>query len=367
MNFFDPDGWANGQALEAALHAQREGPLRWVPGLEVFAVLGHAEAVEVLSDPARFTSSEGTGLSPGGTTGRSLNLMDGPPSRELRGLVQQVIDRPLEPALEAQLAQDAGEAIDRARAKGSADALGDLGEVVARGTFARVFGLAPGEVTTLARLTEGLSRSGRARDAQEAADAALRDLLRQGLSDGREGPFWDLGQRALAKGLTAEDAMFLLRLVVQTGHESTAQAIAGAVHAALEAGLPFACDAKATDEWLRWTSPLVRFARVAREDTSVSGVGIRKGARLAVLFPVVNRDPRVFTTPERLVLDRAPNPHLAFGAGPHACAGSRLARRQLSAVMEALAKVPRPSLSGAPPRLVSSVTRGFVRVPLTFP
>ena len=366
MNFFDPNGWANGEAFRAALHAQAEGPLRWVTGPQVLAVLGHAEAVEVLSDTGRFSSKRGTGLAEGGTRGRSLNLDDAPRSLELRRLVQAFLDQPASGNSQAQLVHRVREAVERAKTKRNADALADLGEPIARGTFGDQLELSVDEVSTLARLTEGLARSGMNGDAQAAADAGLRAVLRAGLMEGRPGRFWELGREAIRRGLTEEDAMFLLRLVVQTGHESTAQAIAGAVHAALEMKLPFHGSGRAVEEWLRWTSPLIRFSRVATRDTPLAGVTVREGTRLVVVFPVVNRDPRVFDKPHVIRLDRAPNAHLAFGAGPHACAGARHARVQLAAVMQALADVPRPALAGEPTRLVSAVTRGFASVPLRF-
>lgn len=364
VNFFDPNGWANGEAFEAALHAQREGPLRWVAGPNVLAVLGHAEALTVLSDTEQFTSKRGTGLTEGGTTGRSLNLDDAPRSLELRRLVQGFLDGPGVSSSRLQLRAE--DAVERARAKRDADALADLGEPIARGSFGEQLELSVEEVTRLAQLTEGLARSGLNRAAQIAADAELRSLLHAGIVEARPGRFWELGREALRRGLSEEDAMFLLRLVVQTGHESTAQAIAGAVHAALESKLPFDGSARAVEEWLRWTSPLIRFSRVATQDTQLAGVPVREGTRLVAIFPVVNRDPRVFEAPHVIRLDRAPNPHLAFGAGPHACAGARHARAQVAAVMQALNEVPRPALAGEPTGLVSAVTRGFTSVPLRF-
>lgn len=366
MNFFDPSGWANGQAFEAARHAQREGAVRWVPGAEGLAVLGHAEALEVLSDSERFTSRRGTGLSAGGTSGRSLNLDDPPRSLELRRLLQTVMDQPETEESRERLVQSANEAVHRARDRGHADALADLGEPVARASFGRRFGLDADELTLLCRWTEGLARSGAERLAQHRADDALRAFLRLGIADARHGTFWELGRSAMERGLTPEDAMFLLRLVVQTGHESTAQAIAGAVHAALEHDLPFDASPRALEEWLRWTSPLIRFARVATRRTTVGAFEVDEGARLIVVFPIVNRDPEVFAEPESIELQRAPNPHLAFGWGPHACAGARLAKQQLGAVLEALQHVDRPTLSAPAVRLTSSVTNGFVRVPLRF-
>lgn len=366
MNFFDPSGWANGQSFEAARHAQREGPVRWVPGADVLAVLGHVEALEVLSDSERFTSRRGTGLAAGGTTGRSLNLDDPPRSLELRRLLQTVMDQPETSESRRLLVQSANDAVSRAQARGEFDALSDLAAPVARASFGRLFGLEADELTLLCRLTEGLARSGRDRLVQQGADDALRSFLRAGLAESRTGAFWDLGRAAMERGLTNEDAMFLLRLVVQTGHESTAQAIAGAIHAALEHQLPFDSSPRALEEWLRWTSPLIRFARVATRRTTVGAFGIAEGARLVVVFPVVNRDPAVFTNPETIDLQRAPNAHLAFGWGPHACAGARLAKQQLAAVLDALREVDRPSLSAPPVRLESAVTHGFVRVPLRF-
>ncbi len=366
MNFFDPSGWANGRAFEAARHAQREGPVRWVPGANAFAILGHAEALEVLSDSDRFTSRRGTGLTPGGTTGRSLNLDDPPKSLELRRLLQNVLDQPETPPSRCLLVECAREAVGRAHALGEADGLADLGEPVARASFGRRFGLEPDELALLCRLTEGLARAGTDRQLQQRADDALRSVLRAGMAEARRGAFWDLGRSAMERGLTREDAMFLLRLVVQTGHESTAQAIAGAIHAALEHQLPFDSSPRALEEWLRWASPLIRFARVATRRTSVGAVDVDEGTRLIVMFPVVNRDPAVFPDAETIDLQRAPNAHLAFGWGPHACAGARIAKQQLGAVLEALREVTRPTLSAPAARLTSSVTNGFVRVPLRF-
>ncbi len=334
--------------------------MRWVPGPEVFVILGHAAASEVLTDSSRFSSRLGAGLVAGGTSGRSLNLDDPPRSVELRRIVHDLLDTEFLPdgLIETVVA--------RAIERGEADALRDLGEPIARGVFAHVVGLEEADVRRLCELTEGLARSGLDRERQARADAELKRVLSIGIAEQRPGPFWNVARAAMERGLTDEDAMFLLRLVVQTGHESTAQAIAGAVYAALQAELPFDGRPLAVEEWLRWTSPLIRFARVAVDDTSVCSVHLPRGARVVVLFPAVNRDESVFHSPGQLELERTPNPHLAFGAGPHRCVGARLARRQLSEVMRALASVDRPRLLGAPARLVSAVTRGFLTVPIAF-
>ena len=56
----------------------------------------------------------------------------------------------------------------------------------------------------------------------------------------------------------------------------------------------------------------------------------------ALVLPSANRDPEVFDDPETFVLDRSPNPHLAFGHGPHKCAGAPMARAELRIALEEL-------------------------------
>ena len=58
-------------------------------------------------------------------------------------------------------------------------------------------------------------------------------------------------------------------------------------------------------------------------------------------FPAANRDPSVFEDPDRVILDREKNPHIAFGVGIHRCAGSNLARMEMRvAIEEWLKRIP---------------------------
>ncbi|MEM9514551.1 MAG: cytochrome P450 [Actinomycetota bacterium] len=96
----------------------------------------------------------------------------------------------------------------------------------------------------------------------------------------------------------------------------------------------------AVEEFLRAYAP-VTMARRMIEDTDYNGCPIRAGERILMNFPGANRDPEVFDEPERVILDRQQNRHLAFGAGIHRCAGSNLARMELRvAVEEWLAHMP---------------------------
>jgi cytochrome P450 family 142 subfamily A polypeptide 1 len=92
----------------------------------------------------------------------------------------------------------------------------------------------------------------------------------------------------------------------------------------------------AIEELLRFVSPVIGFIRTVTEDHEYKGTELRAGDRVLMLYQSANRDERVFDRPDELILDRDPNPHLAFGIGPHYCLGSNLARTELKVVFQEL-------------------------------
>ncbi len=92
----------------------------------------------------------------------------------------------------------------------------------------------------------------------------------------------------------------------------------------------------ALEELLRLYAPNQGFARTATRDVEVRGRTVRAGEMAALVLPSANRDPDVFPDPETFVLGRTPNPHLAFGHGPHKCAGVAAARAELRIALEEL-------------------------------
>lgn len=96
----------------------------------------------------------------------------------------------------------------------------------------------------------------------------------------------------------------------------------------------------AIEEFLRAYSP-VTMARIAAQDADLGGQHVAKGSRVLLTFPAANRDPAVFENPDTVILDRQHNRHIAFGVGVHRCAGSNLARMEMTiAVEEFLRRVP---------------------------
>jgi cytochrome P450 PksS len=83
----------------------------------------------------------------------------------------------------------------------------------------------------------------------------------------------------------------------------------------------------AVEELLRYTNPLeTTTPRYAREDVTLAGVLIPRGALVLAAVASANRDATQFDDPDRLDITRRENRHLAFGLGAHFCLGAPLAR-----------------------------------------
>ena len=109
--------------------------------------------------------------------------------------------------------------------------------------------------------------------------------------------------------------------------------------------IPSACD-----EPLRLYTPNQGFARPATRTTKMRGQQIEAGEQVALVLTSANRDPDIFPEPDRFVLGRTPNPHIAFGQGSHKCAGKHVAELEMGLTLdELLAATDHFSLAGEVP------------------
>ncbi|MFD8537431.1 cytochrome P450 [Streptomyces rubrogriseus] len=125
----------------------------------------------------------------------------------------------------------------------------------------------------------------------------------------------------------------------------------------------------ALDELLRWIShrTSVGLARIALEDVEVHGTRIATGEPVYVSYLAANRDPDVFPDPDRIDLDRDPNPHLAYGNGHHFCTGAVLARMQTELLVDTLLeRLPGLRLA-VPAEQVAWRRKTMIRGPRTLP
>jgi cytochrome P450 len=125
--------------------------------------------------------------------------------------------------------------------------------------------------------------------------------------------------------------------------------------------------AKATEESLRWTSPIGMFPRVVQADTELGGVPLAAGTRIGVLIASANRDERHWEDPDRFDLRRATVKHLAFSRGPHVCPGAYVSRQQVArAALPALLDLPGVRLATANVPYRGWVFRGPARLDIVW-
>jgi cytochrome P450 len=170
------------------------------------------------------------------------------------------------------------------------------------------------------------------------------------------------------------DVLAYCQIIVVAGNETTRNATTGGMLAFIEhqdqlRKLQKSPDllGPAIEEVLRWTSPIIHFARTAAHDTVLHGKQIREGDTLALFYPSANRDEDVFERPYEFDITRDPNRHLAFGIGEHFCAGAHLARLELEfAFKYLLPRIDEIELAGPVQRLHSNLVGGIKHLPVRY-
>ena len=161
------------------------------------------------------------------------------------------------------------------------------------------------------------------------------------------GDFFSALTRAEVDGrpLTRDEMMGFANLTFAGGRDTIIQSVAGVVghlaahpeHLAALRDNPAMLNT-AAEEFFRFLSPLTHIGRVCPQATEVLGVPVAVGERISLVWASANRDAAVFTDPDAVVLDRKPNPHVAFGTGPHNCLGALHARLLVRTLLSCLAR-----------------------------
>ena len=120
----------------------------------------------------------------------------------------------------------------------------------------------------------------------------------------------------------------------------------------------------AVEEFVRWSSPVLQFARFVTQDTEINGHPVSAGDKVGLFYCSANRDEAVFDKPGQFNLQRSPNPHLGFGGGgPHFCLGNQLAKAELRNLFRELLTRLKTVEFGEPDLLYSSFVHGVKRLP----
>jgi pimeloyl-[acyl-carrier protein] synthase len=316
----------------------------------------------------------------------SMLVVDPPYHTRLRGLVSRAFTPRTVERLRGRIETFVNDTLDRAEGRGGLELIDELAYPLPVTVIAEMLGVPPADWPRFRAWSRALVASLDPLSARAAgsADAVLaaRDALGRYLSEivtlRRAEPREDLITALLlldesGEGLTHVELVVMANLLLVAGHETTVNLIGNGVLALLRHPEQLAMLRErpelirgAVEELLRFDSPVQLTARVALVPFELGGQEIQAGDMLIALLGSANRDGAQFSDPDRLHLEREPNPHLSFGRGIHFCLGASLARLEAQvAIGELVSRFPRLRLTGAVRRSPTVTLRGIRRLPLS--
>jgi cytochrome P450 len=291
-------------------------------------------------------------------TYRQLPLeVDPPEHTAYRSLLTPVFARPAVAGLEPALRAVAAGLVGRLASRGAAEVVHDLALPMVAASIAEAFGRPQdrAELESWGTSSWETLADGR-RDGSRLERYLERVFAEVERSPGDDAFSLIAGARLDGRALTGEERRGLGNLILAGGRDTVIGLIAGAVwHLA---GSPadrarLAADPSAitpaVEELLRYLSPLASMERLVTTEVAGPWGSAHAGDVVLLGFASANHDDAVFRDPGRVDLRRSPNPHVAFGNGPHTCIGVHLARLEARVFLEELlAAVPDWRLSGEP-------------------
>jgi cytochrome P450 len=179
---------------------------------------------------------------------------------------------------------------------------------------------------------------------------------------------WETPEFRLSEFQIYHQCIFLLN----AGHETTTNLIGNGVLALLQhpdqlarlRAHPELIDST-VEKCLRYEAPVQLGNRTVTAATRIGAQDFAPGTVLTLAIGAANRDPAMFDSPDTFDITRSPNPHLAFGAGIHTCAGLAVARLEARiAIARLVARFPTLALSGTPQRAQRARFRVLMHLPL---
>jgi cholest-4-en-3-one 26-monooxygenase len=318
---------------------------------------------------------------------RHLLNMDPPQHGEYRSILSQYFTPRSIRALEPEIAKITTEILDDVMDRGECDFVTEISSKVPVAVIAEMLGVPRKDWPTIFRWTNEVIGGGdpefqRGKDANETFAQARLEMFQYFtdlVEESRKHPGSDVtsivsNAKVNGEPLPALELLSYLFLLVVAGNETTRNATSGGLLAFIENPEQFrrlksdpTLIKSAVEEIVRWTSPVIQFARTAVNDTVVRGQKIRAGESVCLFYPSASRDEDVFAEPFKFDVGRNPNPHLSFGIGEHFCLGANLARLELAVIFAELAKrLDHAELAGPVERLRSSFVGGVKHMPIRY-
>lgn len=315
-------------------------------------VTRHEDVEYVLRNPQLFSSQFGEGMGGLGNDRPLIPLQIDPPDHKKYRVLLDPFFAPREMAkLESDVADLVNGFIDGFIDRGSCEFTGEFAVPFPCTAFLRLVGLPLEDLDHFLHIKEGIVRGhgdptleGQQR-ARAAAGRECYEYFEKALDDLARSPRDSLLTRLLdaevaGERLTREEILEICFLFIIAGLDTVTDSLCcfwsylaeHPDHRDLIVSDPSRIPA-AVEELLRWESPVSGVARLATEDTELSGCPVRAGDNLLVFVGAANTDPAGIDTADRVDFGRETNRHFAFGGGIHRCLGSHLARLELRVAM----------------------------------
>ena len=395
LEVIDPDWYGkHGPPHEAWTRLRREAPVAYCepPGMLPFwAIVRHDDIVRISRDPEHFQNAPRLAVFPEEQFAtdnfplRHLLNMDPPDHRHYRHLLSGHFTPRVVEAKRAAVERLVDEVLAGVAERTEIDFVTEVAAVMPIAVIAEMLGLPPEDRPLFFRWTnETLGATDpEYQDGTSVAETAARALQAQKdyftrmIEMRRRKPTDDfMGILANAKlnGAWIPDFELLsyLILLVVAGNETTRNAASGGLLALIQNAGEFAklqrdpdLVRSATEEIVRWVTPVNQFCRTPVADVELHGQRIRAGEHLCLFYGSANRDEAVFDEPFAFRVDRDPNLHIGFGIGEHVCLGAHLARLELQVLFRKLVeRVEHFDLAGPVERLQSSFISGIKHLPV---
>jgi cytochrome P450 len=394
----DPTAYADEPRLHAALTQLRATDpvcLVDVPGYRRFyGITKHADIMAVERDNAVFTNSPRPVLTTieGDEQQAAMGIstlihMDGPQHRVVRAIAADWFKPKAMRALKVRIDELARTFVDRMRdAGGECDFVQEVAVNFPLFVIMSLLGLPEEDFPRMLKYTQELLGNDDAEFqrgvSMEERGMALFEMFgyfNELTALRRAAPTEDLASTIANAQIDGEplsdiDTVSYYLIIATAGHDTTSATISGGMHALIdnpdqlerlrdEPGLM----ALATEEMIRWVTPVKEFMRTAQRDTVVRGVPIAAGESVLLSYVSANRDEDVFTEPFRFDISRDPNKHIAFGFGVHFCLGAALARMEINSFFsELIPRLRSVELNGRAEHTATTFVGGLKHLPIRY-
>jgi pimeloyl-[acyl-carrier protein] synthase len=394
VRLLEPEVLANPYPLYHKLRS--EDPVHWDRFLQTWVVTRYDDVMTVLSSfsadrtptPEQLSSMGLSALNPIATVMvKQMLFMDAPAHTRLRGLASAAFTPQRVAALRSHIQDIAESLIDKVQDRGQMDIIADFAAPLPAIVTAEMLGVPTEDHVNLkkwsADFAEMLGNFQHNPDRVSRVLASTNNLVtyfQESIQGMRKHPKEGLIHSFMTAEvdgdrLSEEEIVANCIVTMVGGQETTTNLIGSGLFTLIRnrEQLQKLTDSRdlipsAVEELLRYESPSQHTGRIARDDVDLGGKKIRKGQAVMAIMAAANRDPERFPDPDRLILDRKDNKHLAFGWSSHFCFGAPLARMEGQISFEILLRRLKnlDLVSGPLTWRENSGLRGLTALPVTF-